>query len=78
MLGAIALLYTVLVNGRISIQLDCEADVLALGAETQATSVATQHNNILMDLSGSARLCLAMNNHYRSDPVQVQSTREHD
>ena len=34
---------------QVSIQLSCETIVLALGAEAQATSVATQHNNIIMD-----------------------------
>ena len=39
----------------LSIQLSCEADVLTLGAEAQATSVATQQMSILMDLYMCAR-----------------------
>ena len=61
----------------LSIQLVCEADVLAFGAEAQTTSLAPQRNNILMDLVVVTRIIWMSFNHYRSDPVQVQSTRMH-
>ena len=59
----------------VSIQLVCGADVLAFGAEAQTTSLAPQRNNILMDWLARTWIQAGASNHYRSDPVQVQSTR---
>ena len=48
----------------LSIQLVCEADVLAFGAEAQTTSLAPQRNNILMDLVVVTRIIWMSFNHY--------------
>ena len=57
----------------LSIQLVRTADVLAFGAEAGTTSGAVQNNNILMDLARFSIQGIELHDHYRSDPVQVQS-----